>query len=871
MTQLLAACRARAGLLRLLRFVLLAGVLAFNLGVRSTPYQLDVLMEADIPATATAQIFFSFDGLSYYPENSQIMTRRLVDGRSVIGFSLHTVRPIRTIRLDPLNEIGSLSWSGLTLVGSSGRWERRGADLATVYRNPDQLRLLSADAGGLQMASTGNDAKMLVDLPDGLMRLSGWQRAMPWLVALGSGLLLAALAEGLLRIGGRGHPVRCRVSAWLSRTADRMSDPAVLRVPASAVGVYLVLAVLACLWVAAKLHQSSIGLWDGMYPPEHVERLVSIGSPKPIRSDEWGTLTPWILHQAQTGMKNDSPDIGSPGAPMLAGAPVLSPVMIAQPKYWGFVLLDVERGFSWYWAYKSFGLIVAFFTLLLLLTKGDTVVSLAGALAMYGASYVQWWYSSVPSEAITGFAMAVVGSVYLLQARGTAGMAFGAVLAALSVPNLLLQLYPPFLLMMGYLAVFLLGSLLVNAQGLAQFRYRQAHRWVFIGLAVLLMGVLVGSWYLQVRDAADVIMNTSYPGKRVNHGGDYPWYAIFYGVFESWKIDDSLTPFPPVNPSEASTFWVLFPVVLILVSWRRVNHPVLRSVAALMAYCVLALAWTSLPLPAVLRSLLASAGWSLVPAGRTQLGFAVASALMMALLVAAHARGDLKPVRLPSPLLVLAAMLAVGGYGRYLQTMDPAFFSNGRIALGAAAVGLLVLAVHRGWRWLYLVVMVAVALPTMYVNPIQNGLAPYFSKRSFQLAREIGGGPHDKWAVFGNLRLAQGFRSVGLHVINGTSYSPRADLLSKLDPDARYKETWNRYAHVELIGAEAAGEAPRFEIRYADHYRIFLDVCGPHIRAAGVTHVAYTYMPSARERACMEPLVTNDFSGVSFYRLRALN
>jgi hypothetical protein len=555
----------------------------------------------------------------------------------------------------------------------------------------------------------------------------------------------------------------------------------------------------------------------------------------------------------------------------LGGAPVLSPVMVAQPKYWGFVFLDLERGFSWYWAYKSFGLVIAFFSLLLLLTKGDTVVSLAGALGMYGASYIQWWYSSVPSEVISGFAMAVIGSVYLLQARSTAGMAVGGLLAALAVPNLLLQLYPPFLLMMGYLAVFLLVGLLFNAKGLDNFLYRQSRRWAFIGLSAVVMGLLVGSWYSQVREAADVMMNTAYPGRRVNLGGDYPWYANFYGIFESWKIDDSVTPFPPVNPSESSNFWILFPLVLILVPWRRWwQQPVLRTVALLMAFCFLTLAWTSLPLPGAVKSVLAHMGWSLVPASRTQLGFAVASAMMMAMLVSATARGELQLVRLPAAGLSLFTALVVGGYGRYLQTMDPLFFSDGRIALGALAAAALVFAAHRGLRWLFLLVMVAAALPTTYVNPIQNGLEPYLKKRIFLLARQSGGGPQDRWAVYGNMRLAQGFRAVGLSVINGTYYTPRMEMLEKLDPDGQYKGVWNRYAHVELASGGPVPE-PTFEIRYADHYRIIMDVCGPHIRSAGVTHLAFTYVPDTREQACLEPLLVNDYSGVNLYRLRALN
>lgn len=856
--------------LRLSRFVLVGALLALGFGVGSNPYRLDAVLEASIPPTSMAQVFYSFDGLSYYPENNQILTRKVVDGKRTLVFHLRTGRPIKTIRLDLMNEAGAMSWAALTLHGSQGDWSLQGAQLSPKVHHLDQLRVLSADGNGLRLESTGKDPKLLVDVPSELTRLGPMQRAWAWLMALGEGALVAAVVEVALRLLRRDHRFRRTVASGLNRIARAWSDPGVLVFPASAIGVYAVIFLLAVVWVGAKLHQSSVGIWDFMYPPEHVERLVSLGSAKPIRSDEWGTLTPWILNQAQTGMKNDNANIGAPGSPMLAGAPVLSPVMLAQPKYWGFVLLDIERGFSWYWAYKSFGLVAAFFTLLLLLTRGDTVVSLAGALGVYGASYVQWWYSSVPSEVISGFAMSVVGTVYLLQARGTKSMVFGAVLAALSIPNLLLQLYPPFLLQMAYLAAFLLVALLVNQDALERFRFAQKQRWLVMGLSVVIVALLVGSWYLQVRDAAQVMMNTAYPGKRQNLGGDYPWYAIFYGVFESWKIDDSVTPFPPVNPSEASTFWILFPLLAFLVPWRQWRHPTLRSVTALMAYCLLLVVWTSVPLPHLVSSTLAAMGWSLVPAFRTQIGFAVASALMMGMLVAATARGELKLVRIPGVWLALLLALIVAVYGKYLQTLDPVFFSNGRIALGAGVVGLLMFATHGGRRWLFLALMVLVALPTMYVNPIQSGLDPYLNKRSFQLAKQVGGESKDKWAVFGDQILAQGYRAVGLQVINGTYYSPRADLLERLDPDAQYKDVWNRYAHVELASGEA-NSPPRFDLKYADHYKIFLDVCGAHIRAAGVTHVAYTYAPSARELTCLEPLVVNDYSGVNLYRLRALN
>lgn len=867
MTRLLLA---RVGVFRLLRLLLLSSLVTFGIGSRTKSHVLDIRMEADIPVAATAQVFFSFDGLSYYAENNRVLFRRTEDGKNMQFIQIRTVDPIKTLRIDPLNQTGSLDWRSLRIEGNSGVWEGRGATLKDSIRDVDQLTFVGSSAESLRLESTGIDPKMVMDVPSQITRLPASERLWSWLMAVFWGVLVAVAVEPLILLFRKDHPFSIRVRQMLVRTAQAVSDPAVLKVPSSAVAVYCALAILSALWVGGKLHFSSISMWDGMFPPEHVDRAVDIGVAKPIRSDEWGTLTPWILNQALTGMKNDNANIGAPGSPMLAGAPVLSPVMLAQPKYWGFVLLDVERGFSWYWAYKSFGLIAAFFTLLLLLTKGDTVVSLGGALGMFGSSYIQWWYSSVPSETITGFSMAVVGTVYLFRASRPGGMWFGAVLAALSVPNMLLQLYPPYLVVLAYLAAFLLMALLWNADTLDRVRHRLGLRSALIVFSALLTAALVLSWYGQVKDAAQVMMNTAYPGKRANLGGDYPWYSIFYGVFESWKIDDSVTPFPPVNPSEASNFWALFPLALLLFPWNRWRQPALRPVIALLLFCALNLAWTSLPLPDMLKQVMAHTGWSMVPAYRTQIGFAVASALVFALLVGATARGELQLVRVPSIWVSGAAVLLTVGYGLFLRKIDPVFFGDGRIALGAGAVGLLIWAAQRGWRWLYFLVMVAAAAPTMYVNPVQNGLDSFLNKRIFLEAKRLGGSASDKWAVFGNMRLAQGFRGVGLQVINGTYYSPRADLLASLDPDSRYQSVWNRYAHME-IQSGLAGEIPKFDLMFADHFRVKIDVCGPHIRAAGVTRLAFTYVPTASEQACLEPLLVNDYSGVNLYRLRALN
>ena len=93
--------RTRVGVLRSFRFLLVAGLLAAGIGATTHPYKLTIEMQGDIPVAATAQVFYSFDGLSYYAENSRVLSRKSADGGSSFFINVATAEPIKAIRLDP--------------------------------------------------------------------------------------------------------------------------------------------------------------------------------------------------------------------------------------------------------------------------------------------------------------------------------------------------------------------------------------------------------------------------------------------------------------------------------------------------------------------------------------------------------------------------------------------------------------------------------------------------------------------------------------------------------------------------------------------------------------------------------------------------
>lgn len=112
----------------------------------------------------------------------------------------------------------------------------------------------------------------------------------------------------------------------------------------------------------------------------------------------------------------------------------------------------------------------------------------------------------------------------------------------------------------------------------------------------------------------------------------------------------------------------------------------------------------------------------------------------------------------------------------------------------------------------------------------------------------------DLWAVYGDTDLAQGLKSQGLRVLNGTHYAPRLQWLSILDPEYRYKGILNRYAHIGLVRGES-DSPPVFKIEVADSYLIEVDVCGPELKTLGVTRIAFTYLPQKFRNQVSDSLV----------------
>src|ERR1700736_2032873 len=125
---------------------------------------------------------------------------------------------------------------------------------------------------------------------------------------------------------------------------------------------WLFLLLLFCACVALKLNGSSIGAWDDeLYETRPSSRGLLLFKPQHVRSDEWLVWTPAALSQARQTppFPVRNPSLGAGCAPMLMNLPVAYYTTFFRPQLWGFFIFDFERGFSFCWWCKVFGLLLA--------------------------------------------------------------------------------------------------------------------------------------------------------------------------------------------------------------------------------------------------------------------------------------------------------------------------------------------------------------------------------------------------------------------------------------------------------------------------------------------------------------------------------
>jgi len=605
--------------------------------------------------------------------------------------------------------------------------------------------------------------------------------------------------------------------------------------------------------VALRVHGFSLAAWhkviDGSAPSE-----VLLGEPRRIRSDDWMMQLPLLLSQTLQTPRFPlvNPSVGL-GQSMLVPveAPVAHWVALLRPTMWGF-FLGPDAGLAWLWWSRVLGLFGVWFAVLAVVTRGRLAPAAAGAALLVCSPFFQFWAFNGAPQAIS-MGASFLATVALARARGPRAIAAAALALAAAGAWFALSIYPPYQVTLGWLYVALVVGWLCDARDALPLRHHVALRAVALGAAGVVVVAVVVAFASEASDAIAVMRDTVYPGRRLATGAERNLAELLNANLgaplwaETWG--------PLFNICEAASFWMLSPVPLALLVWRRMRGERIDTLTA--AVAIYALALLIYALIGVPQWLARVTALGFVPGRRAVIGIGVADVILLARFAACST-----PARQGERERALAIAVAWGvvlaGCSFWLARELPGARLPVSLAFAALNVAL-ALAFLRTPRRALPVLVVLSAVSTLWFNPLAVGGSTYL--RDNALAQKIteidrAEGGDTTWVAFGRDDLANLFRAIGVHALNGAHPLPQLELWRRIDPEGRYGSVYNRYAHVAFV-ASASGE-PRFRLHSQDYVVVEIQPNSAEFRALGVTHVLVRAAAAAafEKLSGFEPLAT---------------
>lgn len=846
----------------------LACVVALAAGALHVPSQSRLNLSFEMASTAgtNGEAFFTNEESGYTQDRSKQFPIVADGSWRAYQIVLPPNLIVDRVRFDPGNDKGKVAIRLLELEDEGNVQRLHGTRLAGALGLLHDMQPQPGQAA-LSLASAGGDPYFEIKLPR-RMGTTGDVMGPIALTALGIAAFLSWL---MLELSAARLPGLLRLPRFVLRMTRPIcaifSDDQVLRFNTPMVLAFTGIISAAALYVALGLNQTSLGIWETAYPDHPIEQSVDLGTAKRVRSDEWMVQTPWVLNQVQNGSPVTNPNIGGETAPLLASMPISGAIALPQLKFAGFRFLGLERGLSWAWAYKTFAFAWSFLWLLLILTRGNLTASLLGAGWLYFSSYTQWWFSSNLPEIMIAFALGVTGAIYTLLSARRTHIVIGCMLIFYAASNLVLNLYPPFIVPLAYLGIAILCGHLV-ANGYPEQSRHLRFRAAAIVATTALIAIYGYAFISMASDSIQAMLGTVYPGKRVSASGGVPIVKGLYGFYEVFRSGELDLPMRPTNASEASSFVLLWPMILLLLPGRILFRRENALLLACTCFCIVASLWMLLSMPPYLQWLMQKAGWSLVTPKRTIMALGVGSVLgCIVLFSRMQERNDRDRCITGGRILALVvALIGVLVLAYKLHQIDQQFFSWKILLIGTCSAALVTAGIALGRTHVLVAGIAIYALPTFGVNPLVSGISSISQKPILLAAASQGRQHNDKWVAVGDKYFAQGLKAHGLNVFGGAQFLPDRRSLSILDPSSRYQSIWNRYAIVQVI-SNPRSRAAMFRKTRGDQYSITLNVCGDELRRIGITHVAYTVQVPVEDLACLTHLPAPENSGVSLFRL----
>lgn len=526
------------------------------------------------------------------------------------------------------------------------------------------------------------------------------------------------------------------------------------------------------------------------------------GQARPIRTDEWLVATPLAISQTTHSPKFPivNKNLGVDGQNMLVvgsgGAPVAHISALARPATWGFFVLDLKRALAWYWWFPLFGCLFALWGVFDLVFPGRWKLGLALSMWFCLSAYVAAW-SYWPAYAVFFPSLALWSAIQILRGNSVyvLSLALGLALA-----GFVLMLYPPWQVSLGYLFLLLGISLILRDK---LYRNLDASRLIALGMAFVVAAVIIWMWWIDARQAIQIMLDTIYPGERtrVLGGGETVAYLLrgTTNIASLYKVNGN------PNQCEVASFVFLFaPLLFALIANCCALSRVRLIEGVLLGFVgyVLVFAFVGVPEFVAKWSL-----WGRVPELRLDLVLGVAYIMLCGLVLTSEAPA-ITSFRLKTLAYLVASSWAV--FLVYTMHQLPAGVLVGLTPVTEATI---LIAAFLGGLWLiqgktnkFIALNIACSFVTVFAfNPMVE--APKEVKVATQLQSVLQQSPlpspnRPRVLVLADTVSAMYLLAAGVPVANGVFYYPQPALWKNLDPTNQSRDAYNRYQHLIFVPGE---------------------------------------------------------------------
>lgn len=582
---------------------------------------------------------------------------------------------------------------------------------------------------------------------------------------------------------------------------------------------FLISILLIIIGVLFKLHGSSIGLWNETFAELGLkDTSILFGTSRSIRSDEWAVTTPLIISQKYNNFQYFS-DILRGGtsteAFSLYGLPVLNILEIFRPFHLGYIILGIERGLSFFWVARFIALFLITFEFCMMLFDKNKRVAIIGSFMVSFSAIVQWWFATNGTAEL--FIYGELALILLYKYMNTENFKHRLIclfFAMICAGGYILILYPAFQIPMFF--VFLMLAIYIIATNYKNTKISRKDI-ISIIVTILIFISLMTYFFIMSKDTIATVLNTVYPGSRVETGG---------GAFRKYisYIDNIFLPYKEkgieTHTSKEAVMFGLFPlgIMFAIVSMIKNKKLDLFAVLLLIPYIIVGIyCFIGVPTWFAKITLLSNSSPQ-----RAVIALGFIDILLLLKMLS-------KQIKAPKFWVSLIISFVISFVLVFIcKTLNPNYV--GIILAGILFVMCMYLfffALQYNTKYgkvLFTLGIIGTMFITGFtVNPISSGIDVILDSPILQAAEKINEEDSGLWLVDAlTFPCANYLTMSGCEVINATNIYPNLELWQSLDENNKYEEVYNRYAHVYMEIKNKEDITDRFVLKETDKIEVYI-------------------------------------------------